>query len=269
MVRGFSNLMKLMSETASEPRKLKTLFLLNFYDTFLREEQFQKCAAALEMTTVNLHRLIKIHPALATARKLAEERRGNRSTLSGYVFQRLSKEAKAIWDEIQFWEDAGSNYEQIEAILNGHTRQLQQELFIHALVTSNYDLSSACRMIGVSRGKLNTWREDLEFRQLVEEIQWHKKNFFEKQLVALVEQQNPAAVIFVNKTINGDRGYNEKITLEHSGQIEVGFSIDELELPLDVRKIILDAVRKKKASKVIDMPGEGPIPMARQLVNGR
>ena len=85
---------------------------------------------------------------------------------------------------------------------------------------------------------------------MIEEIEWHKCNFFEEALVDLVAMRNPGAVMFVNRTKNADRGYSEKIQVEHSGAIATSVSVDELELPMETRKELLRAVR---ASKVIDV----------------
>lgn len=226
-------------------------FILDFYDAWLRGDELTKIAASLEIGPGTLVKWIDKSEDLQLARDLAEERRGNRTTLSGYVFGRLSKEAQEKWKQIQFWDGSESSFEKIEAILNGHSKRLRQELFIHALVTSNFDVSAACHMVGVTYRCLDHWRtDDLEFRQLVEEIQWHKKNFFERALMDLVEERHPAATIFVNKTVNSDRGYSEKIQVEHTGAVDTGgFNLDDLDLDLDTRKKILEAIRRKDAMK--------------------
>lgn len=55
--------------------------------------------------------------------------------------------------------------------------------------------------------------------------------------------------MFVNRTLNSDRGYNEKIAIEHrhSGTVNHVFTrAKDLNLNLEARKEILRAIREKK-----------------------
>lgn len=233
--------------------------ILDYYDAWLRSGDLKMVAAALERHPKILSGWPVKYPEMKLAKALAEERRGKRSeTFSGYILNRLSPDAQEVWKRMQFWESSESAYEKIDAILSGQPKKLRQELFIHALISTNFDLSSALRMVGVSRTQLLDWQHtDTEFQQLIEEIQWHKKNFFEKALVELVEQRHPSATIFVNETINADRGYNKKFHIEHSGQIDNGgFQLDDLDLSIETRREILEAIRKKKLK---DTSAEQPL----------
>lgn len=227
--------------------KPKLDFILDFYDAWLRSDDPGKVATALNISsTTVMNAWIAKHPELRQAKELADSRRGSRDTFSGYIFKHLSSEAQKIWEQIKFWDDA-SAYDKIETVLNGQTKRIRQELFIHALVSSNFDISEALRMCSMARSTFNHWRDtDLEFRQLVEEIQWHKKNFFERALMDLVETRHPSAVMFVNRTINADRGYTEKMEVQHSGYLGGGIRFEELDLDLDTKKKVLEAIRRKK-----------------------
>lgn len=226
---------------------LKTI--LDWYDAWLRDESPGKVAAAMDVGLDAVRQWSERYPEMKMARELAESRRGNRSTFSGYVFNRLSQEAQETWERIRFWDDGEGAFEKVNEILDRKPTRLVQELFVHALVRSSFDVSTALQMVCISRAQFDNWRtNDLGFRQLIEEIQWHKKNFFEKSLVSLIEEKHPAAVIFANKTYNADRGYNEKLQVEHSGKIDVAsFTIDDLDLDLDTRKKILHAMRVREA----------------------
>jgi transposase len=228
-----------------------TRFLLDFYDACLREDSPQKVAQALGASKKEVYSWVRKSEILKEAQALADTRRGNRSSIQGYVYGFLSEEAKEMWDTLTFWKDTESTYERMEKIFSGKTVRLRQELFIHALVSSNYDVSNACKMVGVNRATLREWQNsDMAFKQLFEEIQWHKKNFFERHLIGLVEENHPAAVLFVNRTVNADRGYTEKLQIEHTGGLKEGLiDIDELKLDLDTRRKILEAVREAKIRK--------------------
>lgn len=191
------------------------------------------------------------NPDYELARGLVEKLEGARSkekTFGAYVFKHLSPESKAVWKELQFWAEHKDRQEHVERIMNGKATKVRQELFIHALVSTHFDMSKSLAMTGLSKQVLDFWMfNDLQFSQLVEEIQWHKKNFFEKALMDLVGERNPLAVIWVNKTANADRGYSEKIRVEHSlAQNNGGFSFEDLELDIDTKKKVLEAIRKKR-----------------------
>jgi hypothetical protein len=212
----------------------------------------------MKVTEQSMFNWYKDSPHIRLARKMAEEKRGHKVDFSGYVLNRLSPEARETWNQIKLHKK-DPTFAKIDAILDGKPKRIRQELFIHALVSSNFDLSTACRIVGISKNTLEFWRRnDLEFLQLIEEIQWHKKNFFEHALMDLVEFRNPAAVMFVNRTMNADRGYTEKLQLEHSGGIDTtGINIEDLDLDLDTRKKLLEAIRKQKAQKEMEQVQQG------------
>jgi hypothetical protein len=230
--------------------EVTTEFLLLFYEAFLREYEITKIAASLETTVGSLNLWIKKFPELEEAKTLAEKRRQESQTFTGYVYKHLSAEAKTLWDKIQFWEENQSTAEKINSIVGNRPTKLRQEIFVHALIHYGFNLSEACRIACVSRFTVEKWKSsDLHFQQMIEEIEWHKKNFFEHALVDLVSMGNPGAVMFVNRTKNRDRGYDDKIQVEHTGQISTGVDLDELELPIETRKQILFAVREQKAKQ--------------------
>lgn len=240
---------KVEGERAQPPIRSKPPLrtILDVYDAFLREDDFGRVAAILQIDLRTLHSWLSEHSELAEAKDLAGERRGRQDSLANYVFQRLTPDAKKTWDEIKFWDGHESAFEKVEAILSGQTKRVKQELFIHALVTSGFDPSSACRIIGVPRWQLKQWSEEPEFRQLIEEIQWHKKNFYERRLVDLIECGHPGAIIFANRTINGDRGYSERLKLEHSGTIDGGgIKFEDLDLDVDTKVKVLEAIRRRQ-----------------------
>jgi len=232
-------------------------FILRFYDACLRDADISHVAKALDRNHQVLRKQIKADPELQLAKTLADQNRkmpGDGLELKDYILERLSPDARKVWEDIQFWED---NTGKIDAILNGKSKRIKQELFIHALVSTCFDVSASCKMVGVSRNSLEMWKHDIDFRQMLDDVQWHRKNFFESALLDLVQLRNPAAVMFVNRTQNRDRGYGEKIEVDHTGIAGTGIDIDELDLDLDTRKKILEAVRRKaaadKAKPVVEM----------------
>lgn len=225
-------------------RKIDLRFILDFYDAFLREPILNRVAEALEVPKDTLFDLARTNPHLKLAKEIADERREKKSTLANHILGNLSPEAKKKWDEIQFWDQGGT---ETPAQMKQATKKLRQEIFLHALLANQWNMSEACRLAGVNRETMGGWTNyDAEFRELIKEVRWHQGNFYESKLVQLVDEGYPGAILFANKTFNADRGYNEKLQVEHTGQIGGGIDVNELDLDLDTRRKILEAIRKKK-----------------------
>jgi len=235
------------------PKKEVTVnFLLTFYDYFLREHQITKIAEALGTSAPVLYKWIEKFPELKEAKELAVKRRQETCTFQGHVYRQLPPKIRKIWKEIQFWEDAGDADEKIAEIMSGKSKKIRKEIWIHAMIHYGFSKSEACRIASIPRATVDNWsREDPVFRQMILEIHNSKKDFVEKSLLDLVEMKNPGAIMFASRTLNRDRGYNDKLEVEHTGTIaHVGYSIDDLDLPLEARKQYLDAVRRKEAVDV-------------------
>lgn len=247
-----------------EKNKIGLSKLLTFYDAYLRNPNLTFVASVMQITPGTLSDWINRYPSLKKAKEFADSARGSKSSFRSYVFEHLSEEASEVWEKIQFWyeqdmdedrhEKKGTKRNTIRTrqkvmqLLSSRGKPVRQEIFIHALVTSNFDMSSALRITGTSRSTLYEWMEEDEFRKLVQEIEFHKKNFFEKALLDLVGMGNPAAVIHVNKTVNADRGYGDKVELNHTGSISMAVSFEDLEpyMSIDIRKGVLEAMRKRE-----------------------
>jgi len=174
-------------------------------------------------------------------------RNGNGQVLSfrDYVFQRLSANLKELWNKINKLDEADSGVEKIEAILSGQGKEVRQHLFIYSWTASNFSISQALRKVNISRSTFDLWKnKDPDFAALVDEIDWHKKNFFEDHLCTLVAGGDTTATVFANRTYNRQRGYNEKFDVEVSGGLQnTVVNVEEMNLPIDVRKEILKSLR--------------------------
>lgn len=195
----------------------------------------------------------KKYPALRKA--LAKARLPDKSveTFQEYVYDRLPEHLRAVWDEIQQCQTEPNAIGRIEALLKDQGRRGRQHLFLYALVNSNFDLSEACKCVQIHRRTLDRWvTTDPGFAELLDEIDWHKANFFEGALVALVRAGVPAAVMFANRTFNAKRGYGttKQVNVSVNGEVNhthTAVPIDDLNLPLEVRKQMLDKVRERRA----------------------
>ena len=156
---------------------------------------------------------IKKHPELQDAvGKALTLRKGDSSdTLRHFIYGRLSPRCQKLWNRIMASEEDTTQLERVKALIYQKPKVMRQQLFFYAFVARNFNLSEACRLIGISKRQLDHWvEEDKAFRDLMEEFHWHKGNFFESALVGLVAQGDSSATIFANKTFNRNRGYGER-----------------------------------------------------------
>lgn len=172
-----------------------------------------------------------------------------------FVYGRLPPPLKELWDRINLCESSPSGIERIEALLERAGLYARQHLFLYALIDSGFNASEACRKLNVSKGVLEGWKTDPRFGELMNEVHWHKGNFFENALVGKVSEGDAACIMFANKTFNRDRGYGEKVDVtinktvkvEHSVRQEVTIRLDHL--PLEAKKQILCILRENEKGK--------------------
>lgn len=227
-------------------------YILAVYDAFLRSASDTEAARSLgQASSTALNKKVEKHPELKAAKEAAlQKKKESPQTYQEYLYKHLSPEARKIWKELDFWKGHESESEKINQILIGKAKKLRQEIFIHALIHTNYHMSEALYRAGVSYATFTSWVEaDPEFRFLVKEIHWHKKNFFEGALIDLVAMRVPSVVIHVNKTVNADRGYGDRVQVDTGPQDNAHKepSLDDLNLPVEVKVQVLEALRKHKA----------------------
>lgn len=161
-----------------------------------------------------------------------------------------------MWEEIvNIHEDqtVTKKFDKIEALLRKGKRA-RQHLFIHSWVMSNFNASEACRKVNISRATFQNWMEEANFRDLIDEVHFHKKNFVEGGLMSLIEQGDTSATIFANRTLNRDRGYNEKVEVEHTHQHSIAtFNVEQVldRVNAAAKREILQAIRDIKGEKAL------------------
>ncbi len=145
----------------------------------------------------------------------------------------------------------------------GKTEPAKKKVFIQAYKASLFNISKACIAAGIARKTYYNWlAADKKFAEQLEEAKQERKDFAENQLFMLArgvpkkdkagkftgweEKPNPAAVIFLNKTINKDRGYVERI--EHEVNVPEE-TIDISKLSTEEQKAYLKLVRKATSDK--------------------
>lgn len=235
-------------------KKWKEEFLFDAYELAKQGLTNNQIAQALGLNVRQFHMWAKDKPslvtALARARQLIEEQEGEKD----FIISRLSPEARKTWDklkEIHLAKELTSidRDTALVKVFANCREKTRQQLFCHAVAQFDYDYNKACKFACVSEKKLREWLETSPgFKDLLNEIQFSKGNFYEGALVKKVAQGDTAAVIFVNKTFNGKRGYSERQRLEidnvNDQQSQLTITLDDL--PLEMRKGLLEVYRKKR-----------------------
>lgn len=196
---------------------------------------------------------LKKRPSLANA--LSEARRKDTKPAEefrNYIHGRLPPRAQRLWDELEAAERQvleGGPREQRESmveLISTQGKRMRQQLFVHALVCTNFVISQACRRVGVSVTEVKSWMSnDDAFAELVRGVHQCKKDFFESALMDLIHKREPSAVIFVNKTVNKDRGYGEPKDDEPKRVLhEHRIVLDDM--PVEAKRAALEAVRRNR-----------------------
>lgn len=213
-----------------------------------------KIANALGVDDDTFRRWRKKRPALEEALLSARSGANGVESFHEYVYKQLPDHLRRLWDKINKCSRERNGVSRVEALLENAGLRARQHLFLYALVNANFNPSAACRAVNITKKTFDNWKNyDPDFLELVDEIDWHKGNFFEGALVMLVKEGNAPAVLFANKTFNAKRGYADKgdSTVIHN-HLHAVVNVDDLNLPLETRKALLDAMRAKREGRVVD-----------------
>jgi len=190
------------------------------------------------------------HPGAKAAAKYGRlrysESRSNRNDFDSIVFGRLPAELKETWLMLKKEAKKPTGSTPIQTM----SMRQKQILWIHAWVKSNFSVQKACTFLQIPQSTVTMWQSAPAFKKLMEGMMEIKKDFIEDSLLGLIRRQNPIATVFAAKTQLRDRGYGEKTEvvgkIEHKHEMQYNIDLTELDLPVDVQMIIMDAIERKK-----------------------
>jgi hypothetical protein len=164
------------------------------------------------------------------------------------------------------WRKGGGGFKEVNKIWRrldtrlgdelGHL--MRQQLYVHAMVYKNFNAAEASRTTGIDYTTYLNWRDkDPKFAEMMDVVRQMQKDFGEGALMSLVGQGDTTAVLFFNRTINKDRGYDPKTTVDVNvgGKVLHGHvKLDDImdRLPLEKRVLMLQAVRELTTDKEIN-----------------
>lgn len=223
--------------------KWKDEFLLDIYEHAKSGLTNDEIAKALQVSdTCFRNRWMVARPvirvALERGRQAGKTKDEKAGTLAEYVYAQLSGALRQLWDKLEWAHEMAAGPEKIEAIIGKESAHTRQRLWVHAMLVCDFNQSEACRMVNISKRMLDYWiANDADFPAMVDELHFHKKNFFEGLLVKYSKLGESKLVAMANQTLNRDRGYGKTIAVEHSGAIQHNhllIPLEKLDLPVDV-----------------------------------
>lgn len=235
--------------------KWKPIFLVHAYrlaragfaDSYIQQE--------LKVSIQSFINWKKKVPELVEALEIARSERKTCSTFADYCLERMPEHLQEVWKRLEMLEKEENGVVQIEQMLSDSGKAVRQRLYIHALIACSFSPSRAGAKVGVDKRMLDGWiEEDPAFRELVEEISWHKGNFFEENLVELVSRGDTSATLFANRTWNKDRGYGNSLNVNVKGKVDVQHSVVDLAelmpfLTHETKLELLEAIRRREDAK--------------------
>jgi len=177
-----------------------------------------------------------------------------------FVESRLNKEQRLVWDKINEVEHEKNGLARLDALFARHGMRMRQHLFCHALVKGLFNVGVACKKLGIARSTVDKWMDsDPEFASMIDVIHKCKQEYFQTALHDKIRQGDTNAIIFANKTQNRTpgflhEGYGDKVDVQVNGEVrhkhvhKHQISLADLDLPLEIKKRILDAIDAKEIS---------------------
>ncbi len=236
-------------------RKWKPILLVKIYRLARLGVPEREMCAQIGISRKTLFFWKKEFPELREAFSMAAHELADGESMPAWMYKHLTPEMGTLWEKILIWSREEDGLSKVEMMLEDHGKKVRQQLFLYALCVCKFSCSRAMKKVLITKKELDKWLLDPEFRDLMEEVEWHKGNFFEESLVKLVKEGNPQAVLFANKTFNKSRGYmaRSEIDVNHSGMVMHGIvDLGEL-LPFlskDSKLDLMAAIRKAEESKL-------------------
>lgn len=240
---------------ANPSYKWRNIFFVNAYELARQGFSDNQIAKSLGVSTTTLQIWKKKKRTLREAIKRGRggsESHMDAMTYAQGCYEHLTPEAQDCFDRMTAFHQEQNGIKRMEAMLRDQGKGMRQMMFITALISRNYNISEACRFTNIRRQTFDIWvATEPGFSQLMDEILEKMKDDFQMHLYKQSKSGEVAATKFALSALAKERGFGEKIQHEVSGKIEhehkhVHVKIDDLNLDLDTRKEILQAIREKQ-----------------------
>lgn len=107
-------------------------------------------------------------------------------------------------------------------ITDPYNTDSKKEKMLEGLTKALGIVSTACEFAGVARTTHYEWmKTDEDYKKRVDDIKELKKDFVETMMLTRIKEGSDAMLIWYSKTQMRDRGFVEKLQLQHEGQMEL------------------------------------------------
>jgi hypothetical protein len=209
----------------------------------------EKISKAIGVKNATFAKWVKERPALSEALEQARSRGAGTRAFMRLVGQKIPDDLKPLWEELSS-DDHDKRAQAYKDVKQGDKRRAQH-LFVHAFIACNFNENKAEDMTGIHAVTVAAWkRNDQHFKGLMEHIRECRKDFVENALMEKIYEGDTACIIMANKTLNKDRGYDSRITVDVQGEVEHRTTISVKDLPPDKLRELLELARRKKAAQL-------------------
>lgn len=233
--------------------KWREEYLLQIYELAKQGFSDKGIAQSLGVSWYTFATWKRKKPAVQEALRQAKEKPHATESFRDFVYGSLPPDLQKLWREINRVADAPSGRTRVQQLLSPVAKRNRQHLFLYALIHTNFNTTAACRKLNLPMGELENWKDEPQFVKLLHGMHQCKKDFFESHLMKLVKRGDSSAILFANRTINRDRGYNDKVEMSVSGEVQHQVSIEQLNLPIQLREQLLQAIRQKQLPKPVEV----------------
>lgn len=225
------------------------------YDYAKMGMRLPSIATACKVNLKTMRKWKRVHPELKVAYSLGRSasKRKAGDAYHKFVFQRLSKPMQKVWKRVTRYQRLHDRRERVELIFAKRGEAVRKHLFIHAVTVTNFNITKACKLLNVNKSMYDGWiASDPEFIKLLDELKFHQKNFYESKLLEACDNNEASAITFANRTFNADRGYGNKLEVNHTGTVTHHnvIDLDTLKLPLEILRAVNDAINLQATEKL-------------------
>lgn len=104
--------------------------------------------------------------------------------------------------------------------------ETKKEMFVNLFTRKKTNIAETCKAMGISRRTYYNWyKEDEDFSESIDEAREALLDWAEGRLRSRMRAGSDAAVIFFLKTQGKKRGYVERQSIEHSGQVDSALTV--------------------------------------------
>lgn len=127
-------------------------------------------------------------------------------------------------------------------------KEIRQHRFIQAYKTNLFNITKACKEIGVDRSRFYRWKEEPGFREMLNNCGEELKDFILHQLLTLVAEKNMPVCIFMGKALCGlNENGQQNLVIEDKRDEMTNAQRDEF-----VKTALENEMKKSKWQEVLD-----------------